>query len=353
MKTLFTFCLAAICFLPVTGFSQDSTKIQNAINTVSYSVPSSPAFELLPNKPSEVTHLTSPKDIAANFQSFVDGGKLRSGAAVDIRPFAYIVGPLKKYQNSAFKRILWATVLSAGTASESKSSSDVYIGAGLRIPLIDAGDPRRNKPFIDDLDSADARARRKVGPGPFNESDADYAIRMARLDKLANLDSIRNKFADDHWNSLRWDVGLGVSDRAASGYLKSDSLFADRVGIWTALGFKLGRYGQLTVSGNTAWVKARSDTSEHNRDVIGARARFFLTGWLSLSGEYARIYSKYKNANYNENWGHLAIVAEFKVPKLGGWIGLAYGGDSAHRTDSGTKFSFNYAIYTDRLLKKK
>jgi len=31
---------------------------------------------------------------------------------------------------------------------------------------------------------------------------------------------------------------------------------------------------------------------------------------------------------------------------------VAYGGDSPHRTDAGAKFALNYAIYTDRMIKK-
>jgi hypothetical protein len=352
MKKIIFIFVAIVILDNCAARAQDSTKINSLLNEVPYEVPSSPAFELLPNKPSEVTHLTTPKDLAANFSSFVDGGKLKSGAAVDIRPFAYAVGSLNEYQSKPLKQILWRSVFSLGTASESKTNSDIYIAAGLRIPIIDAGDPRANKKYLNDLEDAYNNAT-QANPPPLNETYDDYKTRSAKIAKAANLDSIRTAFTNTHWNAWRWDVGIGAAERAASGYLKTDSLFGDRVGIWTAVGIPLPSHiGQLTVSGNTAWINAPTDTSENNRNVIGARAQFFLTSWLSASGEYARIFSNYSNTQLDERWNHLAIVAEFKVPVLGGWCSLAYGGDSPHRTDSGTKFSFNYAIYTDRMIKK-
>lgn len=73
---------------------------------------------------------------------------------------------------------------------------------------------------------------------------------------------------------------------------------------------------------------------------------------MAVSTEYARTFSNYMNAAFNENWGHLAIIIEFKVPKLGGWANIAYEGDSAHKSESGAKFAVSYAVYTDRVLKK-
>ncbi|WP_439695832.1 hypothetical protein ACFGVS_23655 [Mucilaginibacter sp. AW1-7] len=173
--------------------------------------------------------------------------------------------------------------------------------------------------------------------------------------KSAEVQKIRDEFANDTWNATRWDIGLGASDRAASGYLKGDSLFKDRIGLWTAAGFPfpfLKNKGQITISSNSAWASHQSDTTERQRYVASARARFFLCESFALSWEYSRIYSKYAHSGLNENWGHLAVVAEFKIPKLGGWFSPAYGGDSEHWTDKSAKFAINYAVYTDKLIKR-
>jgi hypothetical protein len=353
----FTVIATACCVLSTKeSLAQDSTKVKSLLNTVGYDVPSSPAFELLPNKPSEVTHLSTGKDIVTSASNFIDNGKLKAGAAFDIRPGAYFAGNLHAYQTNFVNRLLFSSVFSMGTASESSKNSDVYIGAGLRIPLIDNGDPRCSREFIAAVDTAFIRAERRHHPMHNPETDNERQLRQAQIDREANLDSIYKRFTADHWNSLRWEIGLGYSDRAASGYFRTDSLFKDRAGIWTAVGLPINikgqPIGQLTISGNTAWASPQQDTSENNRSLIGARAKFFIANGLALSGEYARIWSRHADHSYDEQWGHLAVVAEISVPKIGGYFSLGYGGDSAHRTDSSNKFSFSYAFYTDRMIKK-
>jgi hypothetical protein len=332
--------------------AQDSTAIKKILGEVTYGVPSSPAFELLPNKPSEVTHLSSASDITAHISNFISAGKLQTGAAFDIRPFAYSVGSLTEYQQQSLKRVLWRSVFSLGTASENQTSSDVYIGAGLRIPIIDNGDIRADPRYTTLLEAYQLQSLGKYPQPEFGETSAHYMSRVAQLKDLTDMKKLRDSLIQNNWNAFRLDVGIGGSERAASGFIKSDSLFKDRAGLWLAFGVPITRKGQLTVSGNTAWINAKADTAENNRSIIGARARFFITDGLALSGEYARIYARHGLSIYSENWNHLAIVAEFKIPYLGGWGGLAYGGDSSHRTDSGAKFTFNYAFYTDRMIKK-
>lgn len=340
-------------FSSILARAQDTTKISKLLNDVTYGVPSSPAFELLPNKPSEITHLGTPSDITAHISDFIDGGKLKAGAAFDIRPFAYAVGNLDQYQDKKnwFKRILWRTVFSAGTASESTTNSDVFIGLGLRIPLIDGGDPRSDAVYTKTLDDAYLAGINKLQPD-LDEPAVAFQNRLDKLKDQDNIKKIRAAFINKSFNAWRWDIGVGASERAASGFLKTDSLFADRIGLWTAASKGFGGVFQITVSANTAWAKAASDTNENHRSVAGARLKCFIDENWSISGEYAKIYSNYANHALNENWNHLAIVLEVKDPLLKGWVGLGYGGDSSHRSDPSSKFTFNYAFYTDRIIKK-
>jgi hypothetical protein len=231
-------------------YGQDSTKIKKMLGDITFGVPSSPAFELLPNKPSEVTHLTSASHVAAHVTNFINGGKLQTGAAVDVRPFAYTVGSLKQYQSHAVKRIFWRSVLSVGTASESQSNSDVYIGAGLRIPIIDKGDLRANPHFTELIESYQLLIMGKQPQPDSGESSTHYKARIASMNDVDGMKKLRDSLIQSNWNALRLDVGIGASNRAASGFVKSDSLFRDRVGLWLAMGLPLSKYGQLTFSGS-------------------------------------------------------------------------------------------------------
>ncbi|MES2651066.1 MAG: hypothetical protein V4663_04965 [Bacteroidota bacterium] len=319
---------------------------------VNYGVASSPAFELLPGKVSEVTHLTSAHDLYANFSTLISGKKLNSGLAVDARPFAFASGDLDAYQKNYFRRLLWRTSLSVGTTPGSENKEDVFLAAGLRFTLIDQSDPRSNKDYIDELSTAYLKVLESIPP-KLGESAADLQKRIDdAVAKSPEIKAKREGFTKKYWNATRWDLGLGVSSLAASGFLKTDSIFKDRLGVWSAFSTKLGKHTQLVFSGQTSVVSHKADTTERNRSVLGARARFFFGEGFAASTEYAQIFSNYKDTRLNENWGHLALILEFKIPKLGGWASIAYGGDATHRTETGAKFSFSYAVYTDRILKK-
>ena len=284
--------------------------------------------------------------------SFVSGSKLQSGVAIDARPLAWLVRGLTDYQQHPAKQILWRSVFSLGTASASQQSNDVYIGAGLRIPLIDKGNLRADPRYTTLLEAYQLQALGKYPQPEFGETVEQYEARIAPLKDLKDMKTLRDSLLAAHWNAFRLDIGMAASEQAASGYLRGDSLFKDRAGVWLAVGMPVTKIGQLTISGNSAWTHALADTGETNRSIAGARARFFITDGLALSGEYARIYSQHGVSSYSENWNHMALVVEFKIPLLGGWASVAYGGDSHHRTDTGAKFALNYAVYTDRLLKK-
>ena len=334
--------------------AQDSTKIKKLLNDLNYGVPSSPAFELLPNKPSEVIHLSSISDLTGHINNFISNGKLQTGEAFDIRPFAYQIGSLTEYQHNPIKRILWRTVFSIGTSATTDNKSDIFVGVGLRIPIIDNGDLRANLHFTDLIESHQLVSLNQY-PQPTNEERNNPALYRKRISKLRDIKSmkdIRDSLLSKTWNAQRLEVGIGNSERAASGFFRSDSIFKDRIGIWIAYGIPIGSKGQVTLSGSNTWISAKSDTSENKRIVLGSRARYFFSNSFALSGEYAYIKSNHELTNLSENWGHLAIVAEIKIPALGGWVGLGYGGDSSHRTNTGANFMFNYAIYTSRQIKK-
>ncbi|MCD8739837.1 hypothetical protein LT679_04420 [Mucilaginibacter roseus] len=350
------YLLVLLSSIAISGYAQPgagdgAAAIKELLTAVNYGVPASPAFELLPGKASEVTHLNFAHDIGVNAGTFFNGSKLQAGAAVDLRPFSFTGGDLKQYQENYLTRLAWRTTVALGTTSGKSGGNDVFLGVGLRITLIDKSDPKNDKAFTQKLADAYDSVLFKITPD-LEETLEQFQERVDMAGKSPSVQRIRDEFTANTWNALRWDVGLGASDRAASGYLKRDSLFRDRIGLWSALGLPLGKKAQLTISGNSAWVSHRNDTTERHRYVAGARARFFLSSALAISGEYARIFSKYPQPGLNERWNHLAIVAEVKIPKLGGWFSFAYGGDSAHRTDKAAKFAINYAVYADQLIKK-
>ena len=131
-----------------------------------------------------------------------------------------------------------------------------------------------------------------------------------------------------------------------------DELIGDRFGFWAATAVTYKGRVQLAASGKASFIRTDSAHQESGRHLVGARARFILSDKLAASVEGAHTWSRYKDSSdLNETWIHFAAVLEVKVPVLGGWLGLAYGGDTSRRADPDAKFSLNYSLYMDRLIK--
>lgn len=333
-------------------------KPEELINAVGYSVPTSPAFELLPNKPSEVTNMVTPRDILATIPTFVNKGKVKTGIAADIRPFSYFVGSLDNYQKRTGLRALWRTVISIGTAPDPNQNNDSFLSAGIRTTLIDLGDPRANRSYTDSLAKVYHKALVRQGPPPLDMTTAQQKARHEIASAAA--DSLRIAFNADSWNRFRVDAGYAYMARAVNSSYRSDSLRGDRWGIWLSFGGRIGRKGtwfrdkiQLngTLKGSRV-IHLPTEEDEKKRYVTGARIRFFVNQKMALSLEGAQIWSKYKTKNLNESWSHFAAIAEINIPAVGGWLTFAYGGDTAHRTAADSKFSFSYAVATNRIIKK-
>jgi hypothetical protein len=328
---------------------------------VDLGVPTSPAFALLPDQPTQVTHVTTPKDIQAQAASWFDGAKINSGIALDVRPFAALAGSLTQYQASGLRRAAFRTVFSAGTDKRGGSSADVITAFGIRVPLLDRGDPRNQPAFIDSLikiylntpaaaPPLDDGSRAPPGAPGFNDSDAQIAA--FHKPALALMDAYRTKRKLAWWNAQRVDVGLAGSLVAKSATPVRDSLLSDRGGVWLAASGPILSRGQITAVGQLSWARAATDTSESARHLAGVSIRWFLNDWMSTSTEVARNWSVFHTSALNDSWTHIGIQVELKLPLINGWVDIAYGGDAGRHAQRDPAFTLKYAVFQDRQLKE-
>ncbi|MDB4950521.1 MAG: hypothetical protein JWM27_3170 [Gemmatimonadetes bacterium] len=336
----------------------DRGSLAALVSAVSYGVPASPAFELLPGQPSDVVHVVTPADFRAHLASWVVGGALQNGVGFDLRPFVGTVGSLRDYQTHPRRQILWRTVASMGTAPLAKGSSDMLVSGGFRIPLIDRGDPRADTDFISDLEAAYRRGLGSLQP-EIPESTPDPALKARFAAASESADVQRKKFTDQHWNARKLDFGIAGALRAAGGHLDPQNLSGNRAGIWLAFVQPLGNSLEWTTSGKQIWVRPDSTSSETSRSAVGTRLRLFRADRFGISGEAAFLWSRYShNTAKNDQWSHMAVLAEIPGASLlgwlkGSWIGVGYGGDVGHKGGSDNSLSFQYSVYTNRILKDK
>ena len=273
-----------------------------------------------------------------------------AGIAFDARPFVARAGDLTQYASNYGRRLAFRTVLSAGTATAVKGSEDILVAAGLRIPLVDFGDPRADTLYQDTLSAGYRAAIAKQGAPPFDASP-DLLEARAKVASKA-LELRREAYARRTWNALKLDLGLAASGRALSGRTDVDSARSERAGIWSAFSVPLGGVAQLTLAGKSVWARTDSITDESLRAVAGARLIALTGPRFSASAEVASVWARYqRDAALNERWTHLGVLAEWAVPELGGWLGVSYGGDSARRESPNERFAIHYALYRDRILK--
>lgn len=332
--------------------------IEKLLNAETYGVPATPAFELLPGKPSEVVSLLTPKDLGGQIRSWSDGKSIRIGAGFELRPFANGAGSLTEYQKSAVKQVWWRTVFAAGTAAATDQPKDVIVAAGLRLPLIDKGDPRGNSEHMARLETVyrkafDAALRAKIAPDtvpdPMKGSEFYRSI-----DSIADIagDTVRSEFAARTWNAFKLDVGIAGSIRALNGIAAVDSVQPAQGGFWAATAFPTpGLPAQVTLSAKLVSVDADSTGAERLRFIGGGRVQLLSTGTWTISGEAARIAARYRgDQSLDETWSHYAVVLELPSPLGDGWLGIAYGGDTEHRTQATRQIAFQYALYKNRVL---
>jgi hypothetical protein len=325
------------------------------LSGISYGIPTSPAFALLPDQPTEVQHIETPADFQSAVTSWLDGKRLRTGAALDFRPFSS-VGSLRQYQRDPTRQVLFRTVLSAGTAPAEMGSQDVLISLGARIPIIDRADLRADAEALDRLEEAENQALLSIPRPPGELTAAQLQQRADSVSKMTQ--PVRDSIAQAHWNRFKWDLGAALAARAHNGEIEQDSVFGDRGGAWTSVAVPVSGAIQATGTAKLTWARADTVGGETSRQVLGARVRIFPNRGIALSAEAAHVWASFRERNdLDEDWSHVAGVLEFPTSFLGGWIrngwvSLAYGGDLSRRGDPSPKFSLQYALYQNRILRR-
>lgn len=352
-------CLPAVLSAQGTAKASDDSlrdEVAAVLTPDLFAVPDAPAFELLPNKPSEVTHLAEPTDFSAHIDAWHNGDQLVAGVALDARPFVNNGGSLSDYQNSNGRRMLFRTILSAGTAKAVTGPTNVLAALGLRVPIFDGGDPRADSSEQSRLATAYNKAKELVGEPAFPVSPVSPDTKR-RTDSMANviLDSLRAAYAAKHWNAVRFVIGLAGSALVQSAALTPDSVTTQAGGAWAALAFPLGQVGgplQVTIAGKESWSRPDTVGGETRRASAGVSLLAHLGNAFALSAEYSYVSSVHRQApQANDQWSHLALLSEWYIASIKGWLGVSYGGDSGRAANHANQFGLHYAIYHDRILK--
>lgn len=227
--------LAAITFTSGEVGSTASTDVRK-----DFLVPTSPAFSILGISPEEVVRPESPRELGMAILNGTDEkGNLHQGIALDFVPYELIGGAnLADYRMNWLDRILSRTQISLATSKGSdEDDKSLRVAVGLRITLIDCGDPRTDSTLEEtfvkeiaagvkkDLAVIDAEITSLAQQLVVDPPPSQVQSEMIELE-LTKLEVKRKKVAQDVKKKFveKWD-----------GYLKENE-----AGNWNATSFALG-----------------------------------------------------------------------------------------------------------------
>lgn len=282
MKKLFLFLLIFI----LTGylFGQNENKqIKAGWGNLDYSVPESPAFNILGNNPDNIIKPTSVRSIVLNIGNYYlkNGATIPKNLAIEISPL--LLNPIASLNDYQKNKFLYRMRLSAGTNLLDNGAFE--IAEGLRFTIIDKTDLRCESDFLDKLYQSCTNKSEaineaikdyvKIEGGKYkniidaNEAyneDINFKEEIIELSKryftneMVNPDSIsslRDKTKQKLWNATIWEVGIATMQYSPDSL--ANHLSFSKAGFWTTYGTHLTKNDQLLIGGKFSLVDSLSN----------------------------------------------------------------------------------------------
>jgi hypothetical protein len=203
--------------------------------------PDSPAFTVLGLSPNNVAKPNSPAALAASVLSaFDDNGHFQSGAAIDVVPFlvlrakSYSLGQYTDKGAHAYAiRVMSRTSVSfATTKGTSSPDTSIRMATGVRISLLDLGDPR-------------AAFQKCVGTINL-PIDPDHPEEPSDPKLASDLKKCRDDAAKKVWNATSLVIAGAPTWISPDG---STSTFSSNGGgFWASFAYGLGTWGQISAA---------------------------------------------------------------------------------------------------------
>lgn len=268
--------------------NKDGAQIAKATE---FTIPSSPAFDLLNVNPAQVTRPSNIRDFKVDwsFRSW----RLKPNIALQAQPvweLFYNRADLKKYRNaSAFSRLLSTLDISAGTVEDDDQSRRASLSAKLNLyhqkdPLLDkklflAIDTNYRKMQVERLNSLhtlqNQMKKQKSKEAKFTiehkiDSLENYYEKLAAEQKV-KIQEIAQQFVKDNWNTSHIDLAYGKVFRYKNDSLSNLQSTGLADAIWLNASTGIGK--KILLTGLVRYTIAREikefkDTSFLKNDIV-------------------------------------------------------------------------------------
>lgn len=226
-----------------------------------YDVPESPGLVALGASSAKILRAGAAKPAVASLvNSFLTGGEVQSGIALDAAPYFLLGGRLESiraYREQPLKRILANTLLSVATVQGASDTSSLSYGIGVRITLWDDQDLLFDPDLGGEIDSvllAALPAAPVFDPttGELVRKPASIRVDLTEVHRRAEQRALATR---GHALSVGWALSGGVRGGIAS----FDSLGASRHRAWLAYRYR-ARPG-LDLLSTAQWQEGDSVTA--------------------------------------------------------------------------------------------
>lgn len=266
--------------------------------TAYYAIPEIPATTMLGITPASITRPATHKDFVSSVLDGIDAaGRVKQGIALEaslglLRAFRV---PLETYQSSRRARIFSNVLLSLATTRAAGDTSSTDLAWGVRVPLVDEGDPLARRSYTTALGLAMLRCAPSAPPGGIKpnvgqtqaqldeEARADSATFQAQ--QLACLGEVASGLgkaaAESLWNSTRLVVAYAGSTRLRESALTDRARLGDRY--WATGSIPLARItGPMPIARSSQVIGYADVTRQRAIDTLPATTTIGYGGRINI-----------------------------------------------------------------------
>jgi hypothetical protein len=263
----------------------DSVRSTAAAQNSIFAVPESPAFTYLGMSPTRIARPTTARDLGVQLLDGVDSlGRSVQGFAIEVTP--WLLRPawqitLDDYRKSRLKYMFANLQMSLGTVKTSGDSASTDMAFGLRVTLIDHGDPMLSKEYEDGLVKI-----LKNGPSPDVVLD-DHRMAEFNAAKSAKIGALRQQWLRERWNAARLVLAGATGLRLLESQL--DRSYGLGGGVWMSGAAPVSGWGQLL--GMVQWNYRRALGASPKQSLLSYGAR------INAGSERANAYAEVVSMN--------------------------------------------------------
>ncbi|MCK4465079.1 MAG: hypothetical protein KAU83_05150 [Bacteroidales bacterium] len=327
---------------------------------MNFAVPDLPALKGLGAEPSTILRPSTPEVFSFITSNFFSDEKIviPNSFAAEFAPFILANShkmTLQKYQKNPE---LYSLRISVGSFKDTSNISNLSVG--IRITVIDKGDLKNDKQFLEKLTSILRQRVKKmdyfrdeyqrinnISEEDFAENKngvqeiiKEYATSKIKEDTDKHIEQLKEKYKTENWNSEKFDIAFAVVGTSSDSIVKNTKF--NSFITWLTYGYPMfENSGQVLVGGNLRVFKGYNNDKYYVEPSLGSRV-YLGTNRIKGFSEVQYTYNQYEGKSHFL----LDVGGEFNISD-GIWLDFYVGIDrnpASNVSEFISNFNFRYTL---------